>query len=268
MKQSRGVVEGSGRYRRIGEGDPVLILSNPQANPEWWASQVVELLVEAGFEAITFIHEGSAYDPPSVVHDVKRVIDHLGLKDVRLLGWSQGAAIAQEVALAYPGTIRSAALIATYGRQNCMDQVLQEAWDVLSVGGQELDPVRLAMGLLTSHPAHLLGSDAFVSPLIGARAEWASTGATSIEARKRSAAFIRAYQERLEPLSRTAVPCLVIGFEQDTDTFEVRAQEVADAIPESRYIGFPGAGHLEPVIHTTEVMEPIIQFFRESPQCV
>lgn len=246
----------------------MLILSNPQANPDWWAVSVVELLVEAGFEAITFVHEGSAYDPPSVVRDIKRTIDDLGLKEVRLLGWSQGAAIAQEVSLAYPGTIRAAALIATYGRQNRMDRVLQEAWDVLSVGGQELDPVRLAMGLLTSHPATLLGSDAFVAPLIEAQAEWASKGSSSLEARERSATFIRAYQERLEPLSKMTVPCLVIGFEQDTDTFKVRAQEVATAIPGSRYVEFPGAGHLMPVINTKEVMELVLEFFCEFPKRV
>lgn len=263
MKQSCGVAPRAGRYRRFGEGEPVLIFSNPQANPDWWARGIVASLVDAGFEAITFTHEGPDFDPPAVVRDVKRLADHLKLENVRLLGWSQGAAIAQEVALSYPGIVRAAVLIATYGRQNRVDQVLQEAWNVLSLGGEELDPVRLAMGLLTSHPPALLASDDFVGPLIDAHAEWASKAATSIDARERSASFIRAYQERLEPLSKITAPCLVIGFGQDADTFAARAREVAGAIPGSRYIEFPEAGHLEPVIHTEKVMAPIIDFLQE-----
>jgi pimeloyl-ACP methyl ester carboxylesterase len=263
MKQSHGVAAGAGRYRRFGEGEAILILSNPQANPDWWAPGIVASLVDAGFEAITFIHEGPDYDAPAVVRDVKRLVDHLKLEDVRLLGWSQGAAIAQEVAFAYPSMVRAAVLIATYGRQNRIDLVLQEAWDALSLGGEELDPVRLAIGLLTSHPPALLASDGFVGPLIDAQAEWASKGATSIEARERSASFIRGYQERLESLTKITTPCLVIGFGQDTDTFAARAQEVANAIPGSQYIEFPDAGHLEPVIHTEKVMTPIIDFLQE-----
>lgn len=263
MEHGGGVADGIGRYRRFGHGDPVLILSNPQANPDWWAFGIVTILVEAGFEAITFIHEGQDWDPPSVVRDVRRLIEHLKLRDVRLLGWSQGAAIAQETALAHPDSVHAAALIATYGRQNSVDRVLQDAWDVLSVGGPELDPVRLALGLLTSHSADRLSSDAFVDPLIAAQAEWASKEAASPEARARSAAFIRAYQNRLEALGRMTVPCLVIGFGQDTDTFSARAQEVAAAIPDSQYLEFPDAGHLEPVINTSEVMEPVVRFFQK-----
>ncbi|GAA1122247.1 alpha/beta hydrolase [Arthrobacter flavus] len=260
MKQSCGAIQGAGRYRRFGRGKPVLILSNPQANPDWWAAEIVTLLVDAGFEAITFVHEGSHYESQGVVEDVKRLIDGLGLDGVRLLGWSQGAVIAQETALAHPGVIRSAVLIATYGRQNYMDKVLQDAWDVLAVGGEELDSVRLAMGLLTSHPAALLGSDNFVGPLISAQAEWASKRSTSVEARTRSATFIRSYQDRLDPLSRMTVPCLIVGFGQDADTYQARAKEVATAIPASLYIEFPDAGHLEPVIHPADVMAPVLQF--------
>nr|WP_275451185.1 alpha/beta hydrolase [Arthrobacter sp. H14] len=209
---------------------------------------------------MSFVHTGPHYEPRAVVTDVKHLIDHLGVVEVRLLGWSQGAAIAQEVALAHPSPVRSAVLIATYGRQNQMDKVLQEAWDSLSVAGADMDPVRLAMGLLTSHPASLLGSDSFVEPFVQIQAEWASKGSASVEARKRSAAFISGYQERLESLTTMTVPCLVVGFGQDTDTYLARAREVAAAIPGSSYVEYPDAGHLEPVIHAGEVMESVIPF--------
>jgi hypothetical protein len=36
--------------------------------------------------------------------------------------------------------VTSAALLATYGRQNEIDTILQASWDLLAAGGAELDP--------------------------------------------------------------------------------------------------------------------------------
>lgn len=63
--------------------------------------------------------------------DVATFIEHAAAEPVRLLGWSQGAAIAQETALLRPDLVAAAALIATYGRQNIMDRILQDAWRAL-----------------------------------------------------------------------------------------------------------------------------------------
>jgi pimeloyl-ACP methyl ester carboxylesterase len=50
-------------------------------------------------------------EPPDVTRDVITLVEHIGTGPVRLLGWSQGAAIAQEVALARPDLVVAAALI-------------------------------------------------------------------------------------------------------------------------------------------------------------
>jgi pimeloyl-ACP methyl ester carboxylesterase len=160
-------LNGIGGYERHGHGPAVVILSNPTADPRSWAVPFVSTLVDAGYEVITFIHTGKSFTPEYVVHDVAELIEHLQVGSVRLLGWSQGAAIAQEVALLRPDLVVAAALIATYGRQNSFDRLLQESSEVLATAGKELDPVRLVLTFLTSHPAPLLGEDAYVDPLIG-----------------------------------------------------------------------------------------------------
>ena len=50
---------------------------------------------------------------------------------------------------------------------------------------------------------------------------------------------------------------------QETDTFVARAQEVARAIPQSRYLELPDVGHLTPVTHPRRVVGPVLRFFAE-----
>jgi len=256
-------LEGVGRYQRHGQGPAVVILSSPLADPGRWASPFVSALVDVGYEVVLFVHTGPSYAPQDVVTDVARFIEHLGSGPVRLLGWSQGAAIAQEVALARPDLIAAATLIATYGRQGSIERILQNAWSALDGAGEELDPARLAMLLLTGYPPRRLGDDACTDALISGARRWSAKRASDPQARQRSAEFIAAYQERLSALAAITVPCLVIGFSHDADTFVSRSRQVATAIPDSRYVELPDAGHLAPLTDTSRVIEPILAFFAE-----
>jgi pimeloyl-ACP methyl ester carboxylesterase len=263
-REAVAVVElaGLGRYERRGQGPPVVILSNPQADPALWAPPFTSALASAGYEAISFVHAGLSWAPADVVRDVATVIEHAAAGPVRLLGWSQGAAIAQETALLRPDLVTAAALIATYGRQNIMDRILQDAWRALDAAGPELDQVRVALLLLTSYPPPQLGDDSHAGKLAAGAARQVARRAEHAEPRKRSAAFITAYQDRLTALAAMTVPCLVMGFADDADTFAARAREVARAIPASEYLELPGAGHLTPVTGPELVIGPVLDFFR------
>lgn len=161
--------------------------------------------------------------------------------------------------------VACAALAAGSGRQNSVDRLLQDAWAVLDAGGPELDPVRQALLLLTSYPAQSLGDDAAADSLIAGVRLWAGRPSPdNNDARCRSAAFIAAYQERLADLARLRVPCLVVGFELDADTFAARAREVATAIPGSSYVELPDAGHLAPVVDPQSVIDHVLAFFHRG----
>jgi pimeloyl-ACP methyl ester carboxylesterase len=258
-----GELSGVGRYERRGQGPPVVILSNPQADPAWWAEPFTSALASAGYEAITFVHAGPGWAPADVVRDVGTFIEHAVAEPVRLLGWSQGAVIAQETALLRPDLVTAAALIATYGRQNIMDRILQDAWQALDAAGPALDPARAALLLLTSYPPQQLGDDRHAGKL----AAGAARRAGDTEPRQRSAAFIAAYQDRLTALAAVTVPCLVMGFANDADTFAARAREVARTIPASEYLELPGTGHLTPVTNPELAIAPVLDFYRRTDTC-
>jgi pimeloyl-ACP methyl ester carboxylesterase len=242
-----------------GSGPEVVFLSNPLADPASWSAPVRDELLELGCRVTTFEHRPQKLDWGSTVGCV---VEFLALRrePVALVGWSQGAAIAQEVALAAPEAVTCAALLATYGRQNEIDKTLQQSWDRLAQGDDDLDSLRLAMALLTAYPPERLADDTFVARMRERQADWA--GRPDPQKRRRAATFIATYQDRLLALAAVRTPCLVLGFELDTDTFAARAREVAQAIPRSRYIELGGTAHAAPFSDPQRVWPPVIDFLR------
>lgn len=235
----------------------MVFLSNPQTDAIWWTEPVRDRLVAEGYTAMLLEHEAANTDWRSVVAGVSAFIRDRH-DPVSLVGWSLGATIAQEVALERPESVTSATLLASYGRPNEIDRLYQECWDTLSAGDEHLDPLRLALSLLTAFPAEKLADDAFVSHMRRIQDEWA-TRPDPVK-RRRASDYISGYRDRLVALSAVRVPCLVMGFELDTDTFATRAREVSDAIPTARYVEVIGAGHLAPVTHPQEVWPVVLDF--------
>lgn len=135
---------------------------------------------------------------------------------------------------------------------------------MLGRAGEDLDPIRLALALLTAFPAEKLADDAFVSRMRGIQTEWA-THADPAQ-RRRASDYIAGYQNRLPALSDMRTPCLILGFDLDTDTFAARAREASDAIPTACYVEVADVGHLAPVTHPQEVWPVVVDFLeRHAP---
>jgi pimeloyl-ACP methyl ester carboxylesterase len=243
-----------------GSGPEVVFLSNPLADPVSWSAAVREELLELGCRVTTFEHRPAQADWRSVVGCVVEFLARRR-EPVALVGWSQGAAIAQEVALASPAAVSCAALLATYGRQNEIDRTLQQSWDRLAYGQDDVDSLRLAMALLTAFPPERLADDDFVAHMRATRNDWA--GRPDPHRRQRAATFIATYQDRLAALGAVTTPCLVMGFELDTDTFAARAREVAEAIPGARHVELEGLAHAAPFSDPQRVWPPVIDFLRQ-----
>jgi pimeloyl-ACP methyl ester carboxylesterase len=110
---------------RTGEGSPVLLVAGIGADGSMWAPQVPALL-EAGYGPITFESRGippSDVPPPpysieQIATDTAALIEGLGVGPMPVVGFSLGALITQELALARPELVSAAVLIGSLGRKD------------------------------------------------------------------------------------------------------------------------------------------------------
>ncbi|WP_029058764.1 alpha/beta fold hydrolase [Stappia stellulata] len=107
-------------YLDEGEGEPILLIhgfaSNKSVN--WVYPGWVEMLVKAGRRVIAIDNRGhgesdGSHDPddygaPAMAEDARRLLEHLGLTGVDVMGYSMGARITAFLTLNHPDLVRSA----------------------------------------------------------------------------------------------------------------------------------------------------------------
>ncbi len=107
-------------YETTGDGPAVLLIhgfaSNSRVN--WVDTRWVATLRDAGFRAITFDNRGHgrstklydqrAYSAPIMAEDARRLLAHLELGAVALIGYSMGARIAAFLAIQHPALVSRA----------------------------------------------------------------------------------------------------------------------------------------------------------------
>lgn len=108
-------------YERAGEGEPLLLIQGMSANHMAWGRPFSSLL-EQSFEVISFDNRGmglsrrvtEAFSIIEMAADTAALLDALEIESAHVLGISMGGMIAQELALAHPGRLRSLTLGCTY----------------------------------------------------------------------------------------------------------------------------------------------------------
>jgi len=108
-------------YVRGGTGEPLLLIQGMSATHMTWGRPFLSLL-EQSFECIAFDNRGMGRSGPAelpftiadLATDAVALLDALELERVHVLGISMGGTIAQELALAHPGRIRTLNLGATW----------------------------------------------------------------------------------------------------------------------------------------------------------
>jgi pimeloyl-ACP methyl ester carboxylesterase len=107
-------------YEIFGEGRPILLIHGfaSSGRINWFNTGWVEALTGAGFQPIVLDNRGHGqsqklYDPRlyaahEMADDAARLLDHLGLETVPVLGFSMGARIAAFLMLRHPGRVSAA----------------------------------------------------------------------------------------------------------------------------------------------------------------
>jgi 3-oxoadipate enol-lactonase len=108
-------------YQRGGAGEPLLLIQGMSGTHVSWGRPFRDLL-EDGFDCVAFDNRGiglsSAVEDPFTIAematDTLELLDALEIESAHVVGISMGGMIAQELALAHPGRLRSLTLGCTY----------------------------------------------------------------------------------------------------------------------------------------------------------
>lgn len=221
-------------YEVTGEGPPVLLIhgfaSNARVN--WIDTGWVKALTGAGYQTITFDNRGhgesgklydpEAYPAPEMAEDARRLLDHLGLSQVRVMGYSMGARIAAFLTLNHPERVSAAVF------SGLADNMIR------GVGGAE--PIAQAL--------EAASIDSIEDPSAKVFRVFAEQTKGDLKA---LAACMRSGRQKItaEELGRIAVPVLVVA--GDMDDIAGKVAPLVAAIPGARGVTLARRNHMNAV---------------------
>lgn len=221
-------------YIDEGQGDPILLIhgfaSNINAN--WVDPGWVKALTEAGHRVIAIdnrghgnsekLYELEAYEAPVMAQDARRLLDHLGIKQADIMGYSMGARITAFLTMANPEYVRSA-IFAGMG-YNMVRGVGGTGPIAKALEAESADDVTNQTALTFRTFAEATGSDL-----------------------KALATCIRASRTKIEAddLAKIQNPVLIaVGTK---DVVAGSAQKLADIIPGSKVLDITNRDHMKAV---------------------
>lgn len=239
-----------------GDGPLVLFLHGIRGNRSNWSSQVdffSQRWRAAAWDARGYgesdDYEG-ALQFDHFVGDVMRIVEHLGVQKLHLVGLSMGGRIARNVALRFPERLLSLTLAST-----------APGFDALSP-----DQVRR---FVTEHRNR---TPETVRKLLGSRArkeafdELSDSLSRVREESYRKTLIASVAQDRDAPIEEIRVPTLVIAGDEDK-VYPVRiARELAQRIPGAKLVIMRGAGHLPNLERPGRFNEILLDFLQRRTQ--
>jgi pimeloyl-ACP methyl ester carboxylesterase len=232
-------------FSDVGNGRPVLFVHGHPFNRSMWDPQVPSLRWKYRVIApdLRGYGESDAGEDPVCTQalfatDVVRLLDHLGVGRVCIIGLSMGGQIAMEFVRAYPERTAGVVFAATSPAPESRDGVLkrnQMADRFLAEGpaviGCEMLP-RL-IGTKTMQRSPLLAASVYEMIC--------STSQVGAAAALRGRAMRADYRQSIAEI---ACPCLVVSGEDDGFTTVEEAIAMHERVPDSQLHILPGIGHL------------------------
>ncbi|BBX04764.1 non-heme bromoperoxidase BpoC [Mycolicibacterium moriokaense] len=251
-----------------GNGEPVLFIAGRGGAGRTWHLHQVPEFQRAGYRCITFDNRGigatenaSDFGIEQMVADTAALIEKLDAAPVRIVSVSLGSFIAQELMLAHPELVRSAVLMATRGREDRVRQFFRSAERELADSGIELPATYDAKTrLLESFSPKTLNDDNAVRDWIDMFTMWPNKSTPGMRAQL----DVAPATNRLPAYRSIKTPVLVIGFSDDLALPPHLGREVADALPNGRYLEIPDTGHLGFLEKPQEVNSAVLKFFADS----
>ena len=198
--------------------------------------------------------EVDVYDVATAARDVARVI---GDTPAHVVGASLGAAVAMELALSHPKSVRSLVLITPFVEANGRLLALLDAWSAAAGRTDAEVLARMIVGWMFS--PGLLADDARRERVV--RAFASTVGQMKPAVLSRWGAGLRAWAgTRASDLHRIAVPTLVIT--GDDDVLTPSGQAIAAVIPGAEHLALADTGHAAAIEQGPRVAAAIVSHVR------
>jgi len=255
-------------YDVYGSGEPVLFIPPAGTRSAVWLNHQVPAFVAAGYRAVIFDSRGT---PPSavppgpyrigdLVADAVDLITGLDLGRCRIVGASLGAMVAQELALARPDLVAAAVMLGTRCRTDFFRGASARAYAarVRDANGDHADYDAVG-AMLQLFSRRTLSDDRSAADWFAVFRNFPVRGigpAAQYEA--------TVVDDRRAALGKVRRPCLVVSFAEDVLTPPALCHEVADAIPDCRYVELDGCGHFGFLEKPDEVNALLLDFFAQN----
>jgi pimeloyl-ACP methyl ester carboxylesterase len=230
-----------------GEGEPVLLIhgfaSNGRVN--WVDTGWLSELMRAGFRAITIDNRGhgeseklydpALYDASTMAEDAARLLKHLGIARVHIMGYSMGARIAAFLTIRHPALVHDAVFAGLASRM------------ITGIGGGPQIAAALEAPSINDVPSAEARAFRYFAELTKSDL-------------KALAACIRSSREKItaELLGAITAPVLVVAGSADSVAGEVKP--LVDAIPNARGVVLPDRNHMNAVGDKT-YKAAVMEFF-------
>jgi pimeloyl-ACP methyl ester carboxylesterase len=243
-------VEVAGRefhFERGGSGEPLLLIQGMSGTHLSWGASFKGALEEA-FDVVAFDNRGIGLSGPvdgpftivEMMDDTAGLLEALGWESAHVVGISMGGMIAQELALAHPGKLRSLTLGCTYcggpGSLLMPEENLQKLVAGMRSGDRE-EAIRAGYEVNLS-PAFRADESAYSAFHEMATAGKAAKATIELQAQ---AIFGHDTSGRLGEIS---TPTLIVHGTEDGVLPFPNGQLIASLMPSARFEVFEGTGHM------------------------
>jgi len=255
--------DGTG-FIRTGSGAPVLLIHGVGMNAAIWQPQIALMKDRFDLIAIDMLGHGGSPLPPEnaglsdFADQSIRLLDHLGLASVAVVGHSMGALVAQEIALRAPLRVNSVVCLnAVFRRPPELAQAVRERAAALDGHG---DPSAIAATL-----ARWFG-DPIPAGLADA-AETARVALASVDARgyaRTYRLFANADTAHVDRLSGLAAPVLFMTGSEDRNSTPGMSAAMARLAPAGQCLVLSGEKHMMTIASPQKVTHHITAFLDKA----
>jgi pimeloyl-ACP methyl ester carboxylesterase len=238
-------------YMDEGEGEPILLIhgfaSHVAAN--WIDTRWVRALRDAGRRVIAYDNRGHGqseklykperYGAPEMAEDARRLLDHLGIACVDVLGYSMGARIAAFLTFAHPERVRS-----------------------IVFGGLGIHMVR---GMVGSGPlAKALEAPRMEDVTNDTARSFRAFAEQTKSDLKALAACMRGPREKVDPEKLAAIKVPVLVAIGSKDVIGGSGAALAELIPGAQFLNIEGRDHMK-AVGDARFKQGVLDFLTSRP---